>query len=64
MVVQAGIIVGVAGLLLVVSVRVGGIALFEWRFTVPANRIGYGAYTGQQLMIMQAVITLADFAVF
>jgi uncharacterized protein (DUF486 family) len=31
---------------------------------VPANRIGYGAYTGRQLMIMQAVITLADFAVF
>jgi uncharacterized protein (DUF486 family) len=29
MVVQAGIIVGVAGLLLVVSVQVGGIALFE-----------------------------------
>jgi uncharacterized protein (DUF486 family) len=31
---------------------------------VPANRIGYGAYTGQQLKIMQEVITLAVFAVF
>jgi uncharacterized protein (DUF486 family) len=31
---------------------------------VPANRIGYGACTGQQLKIMQEVITLAVFAVF
>jgi len=33
---------------------------------VPANRIGYqsGAYSGQQLKVMQEVITLAVFAGF
>ncbi len=31
---------------------------------VPANRIGYGMFTGQQLKIMQEVITLAIFAFF
>ena len=31
---------------------------------MPANRIGYGTFTGQQLKIMQEVITLAVFAVF
>jgi len=41
-----------------------GIALFEYCLAVPANRIGYGAYTGQQLKIMQEVITLAVFAGF
>lgn len=41
-----------------------GIAFFEYCFAVPANRIGYGAYTGQQLKIMQEVITLSVFAVF
>jgi uncharacterized protein (DUF486 family) len=41
-----------------------GIAFFEYCFAVPANRIGYGAYTGQQLKIMQEVITLGVFAVF
>jgi uncharacterized protein len=41
-----------------------GIAFFEYCFAVPANRIGYGAYTGQQLKIMQEVITIGVFAVF
>lgn len=41
-----------------------GIAFFEYCLAVPANRIGYGAFTGQQLKIMQEVITLAVFAVF
>ena len=41
-----------------------GIAFFEYCFAVPANRIGYGAFTGQQLKVMQEVITLAVFAVF
>jgi len=36
-----------------------GIAFFEYCLAVPANRIGYGAFTGQQLKIMQEVITLA-----
>ncbi len=41
-----------------------GIAFFEYCFAVPANRIGYGVYTGQQLKIMQEVITIGVFAVF
>ncbi len=41
-----------------------GIALFEYCLAVPANRIGYGTYTGQQLKVMQEVITLAVFAGF
>lgn len=41
-----------------------GIAFFEYCLAVPANRIGYGTFTGQQLKIMQEVITLGVFAVF
>jgi uncharacterized protein (DUF486 family) len=43
-----------------------GIALFEYCLAVPANRIGYlaGAYSGQQLKVMQEVITLTVFAGF
>ncbi len=43
-----------------------GIAFFEYWLAVPANRIGYesGAYTGQQLKVMQEVITLVVFAGF
>ena len=41
-----------------------GIAFFEYCLAVPANRIGYGAFTGQQLKIMQEAITLAVFAAF
>jgi hypothetical protein len=41
-----------------------GIAFFEYCLAVPANRIGYGTFTGQQLKVMQEVITLAVFAVF
>ena len=41
-----------------------GIAFFEYCFQVPANRIGYGQFTGAQLKIIQEVITLAVFAVF
>ena len=43
-----------------------GIAFFEYCLAVPANRIGYasGAYTGQQLKVMQEVITLTVFAGF
>ncbi|WP_241749255.1 DMT family protein [Teichococcus aerophilus] len=43
-----------------------GIAFFEYCLAVPANRIGYesGAYTGQQLKVIQEVITLAVFAGF
>lgn len=41
-----------------------GIAFFEYCLAVPANRIGYGTFTGQQLKVMQEVITIAVFAVF
>src|SRR5215213_9135369 len=43
-----------------------GIAFFEYCLAVPANRIGSasGHYTGQQLKVMQEVITLSVFAGF
>jgi uncharacterized protein (DUF486 family) len=41
-----------------------GIAFFEYCLAVPANRIGYGTYTAQQLKVMQEVITMAVFAGF
>lgn len=41
-----------------------GIALFEYVFQVPANRIGHGAFSLPQLKIMQEVITLTVFAPF
>jgi uncharacterized protein len=40
------------------------IAFGEYCFQVPANRIGYGEFTGYQLKIVQECITLAVFAVF
>ena len=41
-----------------------GIALFEYCFQVPANRIGHEYYTAAQLKTMQEVITLTVFSVF
>lgn len=41
-----------------------GIAFFEYCLMVPANRLGYGTYTGYQLKIMQEVITLVVFVIF
>jgi len=45
-----------------------GIALFEYMFQVPANRIGFKEYGGPfsliQLKVIQEVITLLVFAVF
>lgn len=41
-----------------------GIALFEYCFQVPANRIGYGVYNATQLKTIQEVITLLVFSVF
>jgi uncharacterized protein (DUF486 family) len=41
-----------------------GIALFEYLFQVPANRIGHEQYTVGQLKILQEVITLAVFVPF
>jgi uncharacterized protein len=40
------------------------IALLEYCFQVPANRIGYGALTLTQLKILQEVITLIVFTAF
>ena len=40
------------------------IAFAEYCFQVPANRIGYGQFSGYQLKIIQEVITLIVFAVF
>jgi len=40
------------------------IALGEYCFQVPANRLGYGEFTGYQLKIIQEVITLIVFVVF
>ena len=41
-----------------------GIALFEYCFQVPANRIGYEYYNAAQLKTIQEVITLVVFSVF
>lgn len=45
-----------------------GIALFEYIFQVPANRIGFkdhgGPFTLIQLKVIQEVITLVVFAIF
>jgi uncharacterized protein len=45
-----------------------GIALFEYAFQVPANRIGFRAHGGPfsliELKVMQEVITLVVFTIF
>lgn len=41
-----------------------GIALFEYLFQVPANRIGYTEYNIGELKILQEVITLTVFVPF
>jgi hypothetical protein len=40
------------------------IALLEYCLAVPANRIGYGAYSAAQLKTIQEIITLVIFAGF
>src|SRR5215467_219509 len=40
------------------------IAFGEYCFQVPANRIGYGEFTGYQLKIIQEAVTLGVFSVF
>ena len=50
---------------LVVAIAVSwGIALFEYIFQVPANRVGFTELTLPQLKILQEVITLAVFVPF
>jgi hypothetical protein len=41
-----------------------GIAFFEYCLMVPANRLGYGKFTGYELKIIQEVITLVVFVAF
>ena len=41
-----------------------GIALFEYCFQVPANRIGHEYFNAAQLKTIQEVITLIVFSVF
>lgn len=41
-----------------------GIALFEYCFQVPANRIGHGYFSAVELKTIQEVITLLVFCVF
>jgi uncharacterized protein (DUF486 family) len=48
------------GLVIIVS---WGIALFEYAFQVPANRIGAERFTVTQLKIIQECITLAVFTI-
>jgi hypothetical protein len=40
------------------------IAFGEYCFQVPANRIGYGQFTGYQLKIIQESVTITVFVVF
>ena len=40
------------------------IALFEYCLAVPANRLGYGEFSGFQLKVIQEVVTLAVFIAF
>lgn len=61
-------IIGSSTPLFVVVLVSWGIALLEYSFMVPANRIGYqgngGAFTLPQLKVIQEAIALMVFAVF
>jgi uncharacterized protein (DUF486 family) len=41
-----------------------GVALFEYLFQVPANRIGYRVFSATQLKIFQEVISISVFIAF
>ena len=41
-----------------------GVALFEYLFQVPANRIGFGVLSLAQLKMLQEIITLSVFVPF
>ena len=47
-----------------VETKVFGIALFEYTFQVPANRMGFTVLSVAQLKILQEVITLSVFVPF
>ena len=48
----------------VAAIASWGIALFEYLLQVPANRIGYAAFSLPQLKILQEAITLTVFVPF
>lgn len=48
----------------VAAIASWGIALFEYLFQVPANRIGYSQFNLGQLKILQEIITLLVFVPF
>ncbi|GLQ52980.1 DMT family protein [Devosia nitrariae] len=41
-----------------------GIAFVEYWLAVPANRIGYGTYSGAELKTIQEVVSLSVFVLF
>jgi uncharacterized protein (DUF486 family) len=41
-----------------------GIALIEYCFAVPANRIGHAVYSAAELKTIQEIVTLIVFAIF
>ncbi|HVW92174.1 MAG TPA: DMT family protein [Devosia sp.] len=41
-----------------------GIAFFEYCLAVPANRIGYGTYSGAELKAIQEIISITVFVGF
>jgi len=49
---------------IIAAIASWGIALLEYLFQVPANRIGYQELTLPQLKIMQEVVTLSIFVPF
>ena len=49
---------------IIAAIASWGIALFEYMFQVPANRIGFKEMSLPQLKIMQEVITLSVFVPF
>ena len=49
---------------LVAALASWGLALFEYLFQVPANRIGFGVLTLAQLKIIQEMVTLSVFVPF
>ncbi|MCF8474902.1 MAG: DMT family protein [Emcibacter sp.] len=53
-----------ASSLIIVILLSWGIALFEYCFQVPANRIGHGYFSAAELKTIQEVITLLVFAIF
>ena len=41
-----------------------GLALVEYWLAVPANRIGYGTYSGAELKAIQEIVSITIFVIF